>query len=392
MPRKGENIYKRKDGRWEGRYIKSHNNVGKAQYGYVYGKSYREAKQKQHDAIIKLKTSDKKEKKQNISYKSNIKSLSNAWLSSIKPQIKRSTFNKYKNLTVSYIIPHLGSIDIYDLTVDKLYDCCNKLFCLCCRKGSGLSAKTVSDVLSLIRRIICYAESLGYSSVCTGKEFSISQPTKEIDVLTCLEQQQLVQYLYCNQNERNLGILLCLFTGLRLGELCALEWNDISLENRTMYVHQNIQRIQIEGDNKRKTAVIITTPKSQCSIRTIPIPEFIISIMENADISRQGYLLTGSPKYLEPRSMENHFQKILNESTVRKVNFHTLRHTFATRCIEVGFDIKSLSEILGHANVNITLNRYVHPSFQLKKENMERLSVFAVSQNRQDSFNCINRT
>lgn len=392
MPRKGENIYKRKDGRWEGRYIKSHNNVGRAQYGYVYGKSYREAKQKQHDAIIKLKSSDKKEKKQSISYKSNIKSLSNAWLSSIKPQIKRSTFNKYKNLTVSYIIPHLGSIDIYDLTVDKLYDCCNKLFQKGGRKGTGLSAKTVSDVLSLIRRIICYADSLGYSSVCTGKEFSISRPSKEIDVLTRLEQQQLVRYLYCNQNERNLGILLCLFTGLRLGELCALEWNDISLENRTMYVHQNIQRIQIEGDNKRKTAVIITTPKSQCSIRTIPIPEFIISIMENADINRQGYLLTGSSKYLEPRSMENHFQKILNESTVRKVNFHTLRHTFATRCIEVGFDIKSLSEILGHANVNITLNRYVHPSFQLKKENMERLSVFAVSQNRQDSFNCINRT
>ena len=169
-----------------------------------------------------------------------------------------------------------------------------------------------------------------------------------------------------------------MFSGLRIGELCALEWGDISLESGTIYIHQNIQRIQIKGNGEKKTEVVITTPKSQCSIRTIPMPEFLISILREADIERRGYLLTGSKKYLEPRSMENHFHKILDEISMRQVNFHTLRHTFATRCIEVGFDIKSLSEILGHANVNITLNRYVHPSFQLKKENMERLSVFAV--------------
>lgn len=378
MPKKGENIYKRKDGRWEGRYIKCHDKSGKAKYGYVYGKSYREAKQKQHNAMVKLKDSFESKNQQCISYQSNIKALSDAWLSSIKPQIKPSTFNKYNNLLASYILPHLGDVNIHGFAVDKLYECCNYLLQKGGKKGTGLSAKTVSDALSLIRRIVCYADSRGYSSLCTGRELSINQPSKEINVLTQTEQDILARYLYDHQSERNLGILLCLFTGLRIGELCALEWSDISLENGTIYIHQNIQRIQIKENDGRKTEVVITTPKSRCSIRMIPIPDFIISVLKNADIERKGYLLTGSKTYLEPRTMENHFHKILEVLSIRKVNFHTLRHTFATRCIEVGFDIKSLSEILGHANVNITLNRYVHPSFQLKKENMERLSAFAV--------------
>ena len=236
----------------------------------------------------------------------------------------------------------------------------------------------MSDALSLIRRIICHAASRGYKTLCTGKELSINQPSKEINVLTRSEQDALCRYLYKHPCERNIGILLSLFTGLRIGELCALDWPDISLESGTIYIHKNIQRVQTKENSEKKTEIVITTPKSQCSIRTIPIPEFLISFLKNADIKRQGYLLTGNNKYLEPRTMENHFHKILDEISIRQVNFHTLRHTFATRCIEVGFDIKSLSEILGHANVNITLNRYVHPPLQLKKENMERLSVFAV--------------
>lgn len=378
MPRKGENIYKRKDGRWEGRYIKNHDSSGKAKYGYVYGKTYREVKQKQQNALIKLKDSFNNKENRVVSYKIDIKTLSDDWLASIKPQIKSSTFNKYNNLMVSYILPYLGDIDINNLTADNLNEFCSYLLEKGGKKGTGVSAKTAADALSLIRRIICYAGRRGYNTLCTGKEISVNQPSKEINVLTQSEQDVLYQYLYEHQSERNMGILLCLFTGLRIGEICALEWDDISLENGTIYVHQNIQRIQIEENSKKKTEVVITTPKSQCSIRTIPMPDFIISILKSANIKRQGYLLTGNKKYLEPRTMENHFHRVLDNISVRQVNFHSLRHTFATRCVEVGFDIKSLSEILGHSNVNITLNRYVHPPFQLKKENMERLSVFAV--------------
>lgn len=378
MPRKGENIYKRKDGRWEARYIKSHDISGRAKYGYVYGKSYREAKQKQHNALAKLEDSLDTGNNQVVLYKSDVKALSVYWLTSIEPQIKQSTFNKYNNLLASYIVPYLGDIEINDLAVDKLYEWCNYLLQKGGKKENGISPKTVSDALSLIRRIICHAASRGYKTLCTGKELSINQPSKEINVLTRSEQDALCRYLYKHPCERNIGILLSLFTGLRIGELCALDWPDISLESGTIYIHKNIQRVQTKENSEKKTEIVITKPKSQCSIRTIPIPEFLISFLKNADIKRQGYLLTGNNKYLEPRTMENHFHKILDEISIRQVNFHTLRHTFATRCIEVGFDIKSLSEILGHANVNITLNRYVHPPLQLKKENMERLSVFAV--------------
>lgn len=378
MPRRGENIYKRKDGRWEGRYIKSHDISGRAKYGYVYGKSYREAKLKRHNALMELNNSFDTGRNQVVSYKNDIKTLSDCWLTSIEPQIKQSTFNKYNNLLVSYILPYLGESEINNLSVDKLYEWCNYLLQKGGKRGTGISAKTVSDALSLIRRIICYATSRGHKTLCTGKELSVNQPSKRINVLTRSEQDILCRYLYTHPCERNAGILLSLFSGLRIGELCALKWSDISFESETIFIHQNIQRIQIKENSDKKTEIVITTPKSQCSIRTIPIPEFIISFLKNADIKRQGYLLTGGNKYLEPRTMENYFHKILDEISIRQVNFHTLRHTFATRCIEVGFDIKSLSEILGHANVNITLNRYVHPPLQLKKKNMELLSVFAV--------------
>ena len=271
MPRKGENIYKRKDGRWEGRYIKSRDILGRAKYGYVYGKSYREAKQKQHNALMKLNDSLDTEDNKVISYECNIKTLSDYWLVTIKPQIKQSTFNKYNNLLVSYILPYLGDININNLSVDKLYEWCNYLLEKGGKKESGISAKTVSDALSLIRRIICYAVSRGYKTLCTGKELSINQPSKEINVLTQSEQDILCRYLYAHQSERNVGILLSLFSGLRIGELCALEWSDISLECGTIYIHQNIQRIQIKESSGKKTEIVITTPKSQCSIRTIPI-------------------------------------------------------------------------------------------------------------------------
>lgn len=184
MPRKGENIYKRKDGRWEARYIKSHDISGRAKYGYVYGKSYREAKQKQHNALAKLEDSLDTGNNQVVLYKSDVKALSVYWLTSIEPQIKQSTFNKYNNLLASYIVPYLGDIEINDLAVDKLYEWCNYLLQKGGKKENGISPKTVSDALSLIRRIICHASSRGYKTLCTGKELSINQPSKEINVLT----------------------------------------------------------------------------------------------------------------------------------------------------------------------------------------------------------------
>ena len=173
----------------------------------------------------------------------------------------------------------------------------------------------------------------------------------------------------------NIGILVCLFTGLRVGEICALRWEDISISDKTIHVHHTLQRIQNRSGEGAKTRIVITTPKSRCSIRLIPIPDALIRLLVLYRETSSGYFLTNNKnKYVEPRIMQNHFKKVLKENAIAPANYHALRHTFATRCIEVGFDIKSLSEILGHASVNITMNRYVHPSMELKKENMQKLS------------------
>lgn len=136
-----------------------------------------------------------------------------------------------------------------------------------------------------------------------------------------------------------------------------------------------MQRIQNHNTKGPKTRIVITTPKSACSIRVIPIPDVLVEVLTLYQKTTSGYFLSNSDqKYVEPRIMQNHFKKVLKECAVAPANYHALRHTFATRCIELGFDIKSLSEILGHASVNITMNRYVHPSLELKKANMQKLS------------------
>lgn len=381
MPRRGENIYRRKDGRWEGRYVKGRSKDGKALYGYVYGKTYTEVKNKRLEKLTTISSGDPilaKCDSTDENYYFSV--LSDIWLESIRPQIKQSTYNKYKNLIHSYIISELNEIKISDLTVESLQRKCNHLLEHGGKEGHGLSTKTVGDVLSLIRRLLSYAASIGYPVKCSGREFSIKQSAKEMCILCHSEQETLCQYLLQNRDEKNIGIFLCLFTGLRIGELCALKWDDISLENGTIYIHQIIQRIQIHDTPNKKTAVLIMTPKSKCSIRTIPIPSNVVQLLKDTSITKKGYLVTGTEEhYLEPRTMQLHFKRVLEQANLRQVNFHALRHTFATRCVEVGFDIKSLSEILGHSNVTITMDRYVHPSMELKKENMQKLSsLFAV--------------
>ena len=216
--------------------------------------------------------------------------------------------------------------------------------------------------------------------VTNFKGITVKQVQKPLRVLSSIEQQKLSEYLFANLNSCNLGILICLYTGLRIGEICALKWEDISLEEQSLYVHHTMQRLQTSRTGKSKTTVIISTPKSDCSIRTIPIPNDMLALLQEQKQPDNAYVLTGSShRYMEPRTLQYRFRVIMRRCEIENVNFHVLRHTFATRCVELGFDIKSLSEILGHASVNITLNRYVHPSRELKQKNMDKLGqIFAV--------------
>ena len=210
---------------------------------------------------------------------------------------------------------------------------------------------------------------------CDGSAIQVKRTATPMRVFSKTEQEQLCKYILAEPEPCNIGILVCLFTGLRIGEICALRWEDVSFADQTIHVHHTLQRVQNQSGNGPKTKIVVTTPKSSCSIRTIPIPDELSEMLAAHKRSSVGYLLTNDErKFVEPRTMQNRFKKALKSSGVESANFHATRHTFATRCIELGFDVKSLSEILGHATVNITMNRYVHPTLELKKENMKKLS------------------
>ena len=176
-----------------------------------------------------------------------------------------------------------------------------------------------------------------------------------------------------NQNNTNIAIFLCLFTGLRVGELCGLKWEDIDFDNAVLSVKRTVQRVSKNG----KSQVIIETPKSRTSVRIVPIPDFVLNVLKNYRKCGDFYIVAGKSKPTEPRTMQNRFKSILKLCSIRNVNFHLLRHTYATVCIEKGFDPKTLSELLGHADASITLNRYVHSSMQMKKNYVSRLQLTA---------------
>lgn len=372
MPRKGENIYKRKDGRWEGRYQKCKDPDGKAIYGYVYARSYRDVKAKLAEAIRSKQSIPEESTEKNVLL---FEIFALEWFDVRKTQIKLSTQNKYWNTLSSYILPLLGKRPLNTLTHDCIECYCNTLLSTGGSKGTGLSPKTVSDVLSIIRSILQYAGKKEVQIACDAKAIRIKKEVKNMRVLSRSEQDRLCQYLYANPDSYNIGILVSLFTGLRVGEICALRWEDISLDEQTIYIHHTMQRVQDRSSEKSKTRVIVTTPKSACSIRSIPLPANLVRFISSNISERTGYFLTGNnANFVEPRTMQNRLRKVLSASSIEPANYHALRHTFATRCIELGFDVKSLSEILGHASVNITMNLYVHPSMELKKSNMKRLS------------------
>ena len=377
MARKGENIYKRKDGRWEGRYIQNRSENGKAIYGYIYGKTYKDVKSRLAIAkanVIEDKTISMVSTSNTITFEE----AANKWLKDISCRIKLSTANKYLNILNSYLIPKFGKTNLEDINQEVLETYTKHLLTMGGFKENGLSSKTVSDIISVYRSTIKYARYKNFLVSSDGSNLCIKRNINTLRILSISEQNKLINYLLENNDLCNMGILLALNTGIRIGELCALCWEDISLEDKVIHINKTMQRIQVKDEDK-KTKIIVTSPKSTCSIRDIPIPKHILIMLYDYK-NNSGYFLTGSKtKYIEPRTMENKLKKATNKCNIDNLHFHSLRHTFATRCIEIGFDVKCLSEILGHSDVSITLNRYVHPTLELKAHHMNKLSdLFSV--------------
>lgn len=374
MSKKGENIYKRKDGRWEGRYIRYYDEYNKAKYGYVYAKTYNEVKQK----LIEKKSQTGKQCENTSKSSVTYNEILNEWLQFAKINVKESTYARYLHLVDTHIRPHLGKYQLSKISTQLVEGFIEQQLNNGRLSNDGsLSPKTVTDILTIVKSSMEYARYNNLNVICNLSKLTVKKKEKEMRVLSRSEQDALMRILLHNMNLSKFGVLLSLYTGIRVGELCALQWEDICISNATLKVRKTMQRIQDTNiDATSRTKVIITEPKSQCSIRDIPLPLCIVDIVKRFTNNPKAFILSGEKsKYVEPRTMQNRFKVLVAESGIDDANFHSLRHTFATRCVEVGFELKSLSEILGHANVNITLNRYVHSSFELKYSNMNKLSL-----------------
>ena len=296
------------------------------------------------------------------------------WLAASAARHKRSTHAAYETVADRHIRPALGGCIVSELTADQLADFLMK-------KAAGgrgeqpLAPSTVGSIITVLRSVLQYAEARGCSVTAWAGLARPRPAIRPVRILTGAEQARLTDFLLENGERERLGVLVCLYTGLRLGEICALKWGDISSDSGTLSVKRTVQRIKSPspGDGGHKTTMIFDTPKSRSSLRSIPLPSFLLQLLDRQRGEDGAFLLTGTEKFLEPRTLQNHFKTFLARAGVPNVNFHCLRHTFATNCVELGFDPKTLSMILGHADVSVTLNTYVHPSFSKIRACMELL-------------------
>lgn len=287
------------------------------------------------------------------------------WLKYKKNTVKKSTYYNYSYSVAKYLYPSFAGKNItkiknYNNFIEELSD--------------TLSPKTVRDIVTKLKEIINFYEEEHNTKLNIKKMSLPKMNKKEIQILSNKEKQKLEKYCIEQNSLKSLGILICLNTGLRVGEVCALRWENVDFETRRIHVEKTIERIYSKEENK--TIVIIDTPKSITSVRTIPINSKLYNILKQirGKSKKTDFVLTGSSEhYVEPRNYQYYFKEILKRSKVKKYKFHTLRHTFATNCIEAGMDIKSLSEILGHADVSITLNIYVHSSDKAKRKYLEKI-------------------
>ena len=305
-----------------------------------------------------------------ISTSENFTSIADEWLSWKKSSLKESSIVRYRSILDRYLLPTFGDQELSSLTREQAISFQQSLL-RSSAEGRGLSPGTAAIVMTVFKNILQFARQCKGFSTSDLDNLPMKVPRKPLRVFSRSEQQRLCRYLLSRRDPGSLGIVVALYTGLRIGELSALRWEDVSLEERSLHVRHTMQRLKTEGASR--TSVIITAPKSVSSLRTIPLPEFLLEPLRQIRAPGNCYVLTETEAYIEPRSLENRFKSALISCGIAPTGFHTCRHTFATRCIELGFDVKSLSEILGHANVNITMNRYVHPSMEFKRENMNRL-------------------
>ena len=297
-----------------------------------------------------------------------ISQISNLWKEEKRQFVKKSTFAAYSLIVETHLLPAFGHLttvtekDVQDFVLHKL--------------NGGLSQKTIKDMLIVLRMILKYGAKKNY---CVYASIDVIFPTdrerQELEVLSIANQKKIMRFVEENFTFRNLGIFICLSTGVRIGEICALTWEDIDTENGIIHIRKTIQRIYIRENDIRHTELVIDTPKTATSIRDIPMTKNLLSVLKplRKVVNENFFVLTNDITPTEPRTYRNYYKKLLVKLHIPPIKFHGLRHSFATRCIESHCDYKTVSVILGHSNISTTLDLYVHPNYEQKKKCIDKM-------------------
>ena len=364
MPKRGERVYKRKDGLWEARFVKEIDEGGRKKYGSVYGHSCTEAKEKRQAAMDSILLHGTAALPRGIT----VGRLTAEWLAVNRGRVKPSSYARYEGYVRNYVDGRLGARSAVGFGAAEIQSFASRL------AADGLSPMSVNAILIFLHSCFKYGH----------RQYGLPMPEfiyparerRERFVLSPGQQERLEAYLTQDVDVYKFGVLLTLYTGLRVGELCALRWRDV--EGGSITVRGTMQRL---GDGAGASRVVVGSPKTKTSARTIPLPTFLCEYLSLFSRGRapEDFLLGSERRpVVEPRFMQSRFKKYIAEVGIEGATFHTLRHSFATRCVDTyDFDVKTLSEILGHSSVEVTLNLYVHSSMERKRDQMSKLKLLS---------------
>lgn len=365
MSKRGENIYKRKDGRWEGRYIKSRHCNGKIKYGYVYSKNYKETKEK----LIGLKAQYQNQQIRPSNINETLISFLRRWLQNYgKLQLKETTYSKYSRMIANHFEPFFSTSYLYQLTES---DCIKFLNILAEKK---LGAGSIRNIFNLLRKALDTAVREKSIEKNPCKEIVLPRLLKrEVRALSCEEQRKLEKSAL--QEQGCSPVIIGLYTGMRIGELSGLRWQDIDFQEEVIRVCRTVTRISID-DAAQKTKLVIHKPKTDGSYRKIPLAKNLKAYLKAKEKQKDSqFVFSHKGDLVEPRLISYRFKKTQKIAGLSGIHFHMLRHTFATRAIEAGVDVASLSRILGHSSTKMTLDTYTDSIYDNRVVAMKKIDT-----------------
>lgn len=368
MARKGENIRKRKDGRWEARYKKGRRPDGSIHYGYVYASKYSEVKEKRNAALKALD----KEGDIFLTPVITFEKVFDEWKFTVQHTVRESSYSLYETIIEHHLRPYFGNLSVSQISQKQIQEF------ICQKMSEQLSTSYIHTMLIVLKCVLKFARCQKYITDDLP-DYQVPKIHTSREIFTFQEWMILKQYLESQTDDFSFGLLLCMYTGLRIGELSGLKWDDFDLENNQILIRRTVYRIKNNEYNPKnslnKTVLHISSPKTETSRRNIPLPNFLTEKVPDYLKANGVFLLTGTDQCMEPRNIQRRYRRILEKCSLRYLSFHSLRHSFATLALQKGFDYRTLSEILGHSSASITLNIYVHSSIEQKRKNMELFST-----------------